>query len=190
MRFLKKKIALALQFAQSQQASQGDLKTSVSLATMQTTPEMEVLPQDSPQQDCPRKRKTSSGNNIMKNYARALVNFALSPLVRPYMMNEDISYEKFKQALKAKRKNVNCIKGLRSLLLQERRDSRETRAFKIMFQKSCEVFLKYYSVNWIFHSKVDDKLKHLSYRGKILRRVRNPEYFTYLEDFVRRRKNR
>ena len=187
MRFLKNKIARALQLAQSHQASESDLKTSVTLKTQQGTPDMEILPQDSPQQGCPRKRKTPSGNNIMKNYARALVNFGLSPLARPYLINEDLSYEKFKQTLKAKRKNVNCIKGLRGLLLQERRDSKDMRVFKMMFQRSCEAFLKYYSVNWIFHSKVDDKLKHLSYRGKILRRVRNPEYFTYLEDFVRRK---
>ena len=186
MRFLKKKIARALQFAHSHQTPVADSETSDRLETFQKTPEMDMSPEETPQQDCQRKRKASSSNNIMKNYARALVNFGLSHLAQPFLTNGDISPDKFHQVLKSKRKNVNCIKGLRGLLLQERRDSKDTRAFKIMFQKICEVFMKYYCVNWIFHSRVDDKMKHLSYRGKILRRVKDPVHFTYLEDFVRR----
>ncbi len=67
--------------------------------------------------------------------------------------------------------------------MKENRDSREMKAFKPMFQYVCEVFLKYFCVNWVFHSKVEDKVKHLKYRGKILRRIQNPELFTYLEEF-------
>jgi len=188
MRFLKNKIARALQFVQSRQAPVPDCGTFDSL---ETPTEMDISVPNSPLEDVEkslrRKRRVSSGNNIMKNYARAFVNFGLSSLALPHISNGDISPEKFQQILKSKRKNANCIKGLRGLLLQERRDSRDMRAFKIIFQKLCEIFMKYYCVNWIFHSRVDDKMKHLSYRGKILRRVKDPEHFTYLEDFVKRK---
>ena len=199
MRFLKNKIARALQLAELNQSPPQDSKPLESARTRRQSREIETLSplQEFPLEEAPkvsdeppqRKRK-SIGNNIMKNYCRALVNFGLSSLARPYLLNEaesfGISYAKFIQILNSKRKNINCIKGLRGLLLQERRDSRNTKAFKTMFQRSCEVFLKYFCVNWIFNSKVDNRIKHLNYRYKILRRVRNPEHFTYLEDFGRR----
>ena len=119
----------------------------------------------------------------MKNYCRALINFGLSELVRPYIITEaenGLSFERFQQILNHKKKSVNCIKGLRSLLVEERRSSNEMREWKAMFQKSCEVFLKYFCVNWVFNSRVDDKMKHLRYRARILRRVQNPAYFQFL----------
>jgi len=137
----------------------------------------------------PSKRRIAYGNNIMKNYCRALVNFALSSMAVPYLQNyhgATISYEKFHQMLSAKKKTINCIKSLRNYLLQNNADTSEMKAFKIMFQRTSEVFLKYFCVNWIFNSKVEDRMKHLKYRGKMLRRVQSPEHFTYLEDFVKK----
>ena len=180
MRLLKKKIQRSLELAGL---------SSVSEDSSQTSSPENCPPQENPSLEkiSPikiRKRRVSSANNIMKNYCRALMNFGLSELSRAYLIREEvennISYERFIRILRSKRKGINCIKGLRSLLLQGHRDSRETRSFKAMFQRSCEAFLKYFCVNWIFHSQVSDRLKHLTYRGKILRRIQNPEYFTNL----------
>ena len=199
MRFLKKKIARALQFAELHHPPpepSKPLETPPSprqkRETVPSSPSQGFYDEEAPKtfSESPQRKRKSVGNNIMKNYCRALVNFGVSSLARPYLASEaetiGISYGKFLQILGSKKKNINCIKGLRGLLLQERRDTMNTKAFKTMFQRSCEVFLKYFCVNWIFNSKVDNKIKHLNYRYKILRRVRNPEHFTYLEDFGRR----
>jgi len=64
--------------------------------------------------------------------------------------------------------------------LQE--DSKEVAAVKRGFAEVGEVFIKNFSVNWAFHSRVFHKEAHLKFRYKMLRRVRNPELFTYLKD--------
>ena len=186
MRFLKKKIARALELSRLHSSPE---------TTSQTSQEPEQpkeiafnlrnsLNRQPISSLSLRRRRTTAGNNIMKNYCRAMINFGLSELVRPYLISETgngLSFERFKQILNLKKKSVNCIKGLRNLLLEERRSSKETREWKAMFQKSCEIFLKYFCVNWVFQSKIDNKMKHLRYRGKILRKVQNPAYFQFLE---------
>jgi len=190
MRFLKQKIARASHFAETHSPSINSPDPPNTLKEREVSLKMSLreLPK---RVECPKhqnKRRPATGNNVMKNYCRALINFGLSPQFCPYFSSEienELSYERFIKILTLKRK-VNCIKGLRRLLLQDVRDSREISAFKVIFRRSCEVFLKYFCVNWIYNSRVGDRLKHLSYRGKILRRVRNPELFTHLEDFVTR----
>ena len=135
--------------------------------------------------------KRSKGNNVMKNYARAMVNFSLSALADPYLERMKGKYamnaEKFKVTLLGYKKKVNCIKHLRGILLINKHDTEEMKTFKGIFQELCIVFMKYFSVNWIFHGKMNEKSKYLHYRGKMLRRVQNPEYFTYLESFVEKK---
>lgn len=132
-------------------------------------------------------KKPSSSNNIIKNYSRALTNFALSKVGRPYlnlMLQEaGIDFKFFSRFVRKNRQKINCIQSLRNKLLILENDPEKIIACKQTFQKISEVFLKYFSVNWIFSSKVCDKMTHVKYRFKILRRVRNPEYFTYLEGF-------
>jgi len=192
MRLLKQKVQRALQLAQHRQAQEAKICSQNLLKILTARKESPENKVQNVKGVLRKKRKLSPGNNIMKNYCRALVNFGLSSLAVPYLSNQEensLSYERFFQILTLRKKSTNCIKGLRGLLLKERRDSRETRAFKGMFQGACGVSPKYFCVNWIFNSKVDDKVKHLRYRGRILRRVQNPQYFTYLEDIKTIRNN-
>lgn len=130
---------------------------------------------------------STSCKNVMKNYSRAFIIFALSQMVLPYLMpllqQQKLELSTFKEFVKSQKKAANCIKGLRDgLLLVMNNDSDQVIVMKKVFQKMCVVFLKFFCVNWIFHSKVMDKTAHLSYRQKLLRRVQNPAAFTYLED--------
>jgi len=190
MRILKQKVARALQYHQNLVES----KKTQALYSFPSFP-VNSSPVNSSQGEAlmkPKGRKRACmGNNIMKNYCRALVNFGLSPMAEPYLKCEEefLSHDAFKAILEAKKKKVNCIKTLRGLLLQDGRESRDMRAFKTIFQKVCLAFLKFFCVNWIFNSKVADRMKHLKYRGKMLRRVQNPQYFTYLEDFGKKEKS-
>lgn len=134
----------------------------------------------------PPKGSTSS-KNIMKNYARALTNFAIMDLATPYLNDllkgERISLKQFREFINQNKEKVNCIKNLRNLLLIDDGDDPELTSCKTVFQGISVVFIKYFSVNWVFSSRVSDKQTHLKYRFKILRRIRDPENFTYLEDF-------
>jgi len=133
------------------------------------------------------KKGSTSCKNIMKNYSRALVNFALSDMALTYLTSrlarENLQLNEFKLILNKNKEKVNCIKSLRDLLLIEGSDNQQMIGFKRIFQEICEIFLKFFSANWIFNSKVVDKKAHLNYRFKILRRIRNPVHFTYLESF-------
>ncbi len=131
----------------------------------------------------------TSCKNIMKNYSRALVKFAMSKFAIPYL-NDMVSktsatVQDFRHFLKERRSRINCIKSLRELLLVEPYDNEKFMIIKGVFQQISEVFLKYFSVNWIFSSKVSDKLAHLKYRYKMLRRIQNPQSFQNLPDNVK-----
>jgi len=200
MRYLKNKIAKAIEHYKhiSSLPFQSSLSAPSKVGSLQTSEEplkkskadivKEVQVEDKKVEKALQKKrsKRSFGNNVMKNYSAAMKHFALSHIAVAYLSElpeiEIVSHETFRSILISKKK-VNCIKTLRKLLLQEEGDSRETREFKTLFQKSCLVFIKFFSINWIFNSKLTERSKYLHYRGKLLRRIQNPQYFTYLEDF-------
>ena len=191
MRFLKQKIAKACEYQKLLQSSRSLRKRPETLPTSKVQVKIEAPSEVKIEENCGKKNrsKRSLGNNVMKNYARAMVNFALSAVAEPYLskspLARTVSLQVFREMLAPKLRKINCIKRLRKLLLiDKRRDSEETQAFKGLFQEACKVFLKYFWVNWIYHSRLDDKAKYLKYRGKLLRRVVNPEEFTYLESFA------
>jgi len=140
------------------------------------------------------RRKSSFGsqelqvsNNIMKNYCRGITNFSLSRLAVPYLMpllqKHKIELERFRKFLQNKKSNINCIKQLRQMLLISPNDSAEATSIKNIFKDLTIIFLKYFAPNWIYNTKIIDKFAHLKFRFKILRRVKEPLYFTYLQGF-------
>jgi len=131
------------------------------------------------------KKTANSAKNIVKNFARAMVNFAISRLALPYIESKLIEFKldlkSFQKYLIERRENMDGISSLRSLLLIIEDDDEQTAAIKTLFRYTSEIFVKFFSVNWIFNSKLGDKLVHVKSRFKILRRIRNPEYFTYFK---------
>ena len=123
--------------------------------------------------------------NIVKNFGRAICTFAASKLANPYLVNlaatEGIEIEDFIQYAKGMKEKIVGLNHFRSLLLHEINENPKTAAYKRIFRGISEVFIKYFSVNWIFDSKVQYKQAHLRFRFKILRRIQNPEKFTYLQ---------
>jgi len=201
MRILKQKIAKALEYDKLQRLARlRALRRNASLNTpssTQSSRQLRIKPRKSLSEasQCPvEKKKRAKGNNVMKNYARAMVNFGLSPLAEPYIeryneRSEKMESGRFRDILLGEKKNVNCIKSLRDLLLIMENDNEEMGVFKRLFQELCKIFMKFFSVNWIYNSKIMDKLKYLKYRGKITRRIQNPLKFTYLESFVEKKKS-
>ncbi len=186
MRFLKNKIALAKSFSNRSLSPKEQQNEETSPKERVNQPKA-PLKKSSYKLSSSTPKGSTSCKNIMKNYSRALVKFALSKVAIPYLEHllgkEGENLQDFRQYLKVRRSKINCIRNLRELLLPEENDSKTLLVFKQVFQEISETFLKYFSVNWIFSSKVGDKLVHLKYRYKMLRRIRNPEYFTYLQSF-------
>ena len=139
----------------------------------------------------PRQKPTSpEGNskNIVKNYGKALCSFASSNVATPYLENivEKNNYSRvkvvdFMASIKLKKEKVNSIESLRKLLVPEAGDKEEELTYKRIFQQISIIFLKYFAANWIYSGKLMHKNAHLKFRFKMLRRIQNPEFFTYLK---------
>ena len=135
-------------------------------------------------------QKPLSPKNIMKNYSRAFANFALSTAAQPYVNlsteEHNVTKASFNRFIRKDKHKMNCIQNLRNKLLIFPDDTHGMARCKRVFQSVCVAFVKYFSVNWIYNSKVNDKLTHLKYRFKILRRVQDPQHFTYLKEFKKK----
>ncbi len=207
MRSLKKKISLALQAA-SRQPSQILIKmeepepSSFFFVKLEESSDLKgKLPIEKKKPAKNPSKKASSGQgskrpkrqsninkNIIKNYARAMLNFALSTISFPYLetlirTEKGVSIESFQAFLDEKKDEITSIRKLREILLATEDDGEAVSGCKRVFKELCLIFIRDFSVNWIYHSKVSDKLTHVKYRFKILRRVQSPVFFTYLESF-------
>jgi len=132
-----------------------------------------------------KKKKWTDSKNIIKNYGKAMCSFATSEVALPYLLplckQEQISPQRFVPWIQGKKENLDTIEGIRNCLLVYEGDTPEISSFKRVFQQISEIFLKYFAVNWIYSGKLTHRLIHLYFRFKMLRRVRNPEAFTYLK---------
>jgi len=83
--------------------------------------------------------------------------------------------------MKEKKETTNSMESLRKLLIEEEGDTQLDVVTKAVFKEVSIIFMKYFAVNWIFSGKLVHKTAHLKFRFKMLRRIKNPEYFTYLK---------
>jgi len=128
-----------------------------------------------------KKKKTKhsinrlANKNIAKNYGRAIANFAASSLAMPYIedmfQSDEVLKASFREYALSMRDFIQNLETLRDAMVAHSYDSEMLITFKAAFQKAAEVFMKYFSVNWIFSGKLLYKHEYLKQRGKILRRV-------------------
>ena len=135
----------------------------------------------------PRDKSKPSSKNIVKNYGKAMCSFAASELSMPYLnqiyQREPFDIATFQTRMREKRDDIDSIESVRTLLLVRKDDDEVTTRFKKVFQESSIIFIKYFSVNWIFQGKMSHKQAHLQSRFKMIRRIKNPEFFTYFKEF-------
>ena len=129
--------------------------------------------------------KTRCTKNIVKNYGKAIATFACSELSAPYLkeifQEIDVPQSEFVDYIKKIKSSIEGIDSFRMALVIKDTDSKIHANCKRVFQKISEVFIKQFSVNWIYSSRIVHKITYLKYRFKMLRRVQNPEMFTYLK---------
>jgi hypothetical protein len=80
-----------------------------------------------------------------------------------------------------KKTGLTNISNFRNLLKEYPEDGEHENALKRVFKSIAEIFVKYFSTNWIFSGKVTYRDEHLKFRYKMLRRIKNPDLFTYLK---------
>ena len=129
------------------------------------------------------KRISERLKNIVKNYGKNCASFAIGDLGFKYLAqkltNDEIT--RFKAYIRVRIPTITNISKFREMLLANQNDEPEIIKFKQTFQKICEIFVEDYSINWIFHSpRISDVKGHIFARGKMLRRIQNPTYFTYI----------
>ena len=205
MPFLKQKIQLKQRLISDDEEADGETRPRVnSEATTQsslneasnldqvdsTAVHEFLLPMRKPRQKptCPK----GHSKNIVKNYGKALCAFASSHLAVPYLENmiekndySTIEVVLFAEYIKEKKAQVNNIESLRRLLIVDNDDDDEMSVYKKLFKEISIIFLKYFSVNWIYSGRLKHKDAHLKFRFNMLRRVQNPEKFTYLKAIVK-----
>lgn len=130
-----------------------------------------------------------STKNIVKNYARAICNFVVSELALTYLEDlvkkesEKVTVQEFIGFVEERKGTIDSIKRFQKLLLITNDDEEKVRSFKRLFQAISKVFIKDFSINWIFDGKLKYKKEHIYFRFRMLRRIERPEMFTYLKPF-------
>ncbi len=188
MRFLKTKIA----YSQQARKENGPSRKEEQFTSSQNTLVNEKIVELSTQ---PKKRKRIPGcpvttptdratKNIVKNYGKAICSFASSKVGEPYLQQithkYNVSISEFVNFVLNAKENIESMSSFRNLLLVHAEDDEQTSKLKKVFAAVSEVFIKYFSVNWIFSGRLTYKEIHLKFRFKLLRRIQNPESFTYL----------
>jgi len=198
MRFLKNKVAKALQ-QQNESADNAQIIIKKEEAD-HFAPQRIIPPQPSQTPHQSRNlpnvvnskppssnnvKQNSSTKNIVKNFGRAFATFALSDISVRYLevilKDKKLSLQDFRDFVAARKEGIDGISSLRDMLLVHRLDKEKLAICKRVFQEISIIFIKFFSVNWIFDSKVGNKIAHVKSRFKMLRRIKNPEYFTYLK---------
>ena len=197
MRFLKNKIHLSQQLKSQHERDKilpKDFNTPKkeceidfsSTQSSEDTPKKHISPNEDVTQILPKTpEKIRCTKNIVKNYGRAIAKFACSEISLPYLipiLNEKgVSYKEAVTFFTKAKNNIQGIDTFRALVLVSEDDDSTEATCKEIFQRIGEIFIKYFSVNWIFHSKILHRMTYLKYRFKMLRRLKNPKLFTYLK---------
>ncbi len=127
---------------------------------------------------------TRQTKNISKNFGKAISNFALSDTAVPYLQcilkKYNASLDEFKDYITNTKDGIDGLIKFRNSLIPLNEDTEKVATFKRVFRELGEIFVKYFSVNWIIHGRIRYKDAHMKYRFRMLRRIQNPELFTYI----------
>lgn len=190
MKFLKRKIEIAVRSRlaklQSKSVSTPETSDFDSQEQKKQYTKMKNKIYQNKQRLKKRKLKESiETKNIVKNYGRAIANFALSDTAAPYL--EQI--QEFKLIPKGTlteycnrmKTSICSFNSLRAAVMLDQSEPTELVYVKKVFRRIAEVFMKYFSVNWIFGGKLLYRNVYLKHRGPLLRGIKYPEVYTSIK---------
>jgi len=189
MRFLKNKIARANAFLASR-ANLSETSPKSSDESLSCSPKNVNHSRFDEETDSPFSslkgtyENTRQTKNISKNFGKAISNFALSDTAVPYLQcilkKYNASLAEFKDYINNTKDGIDGLIKFRNSLIPMEEDTEKVATFKRVFRELGEIFVKYFSVNWIIHGRIRYKDAHMKYRFRMLRRIQNPELFTYI----------
>jgi len=131
------------------------------------------------------RRHKLANKNIIKNFGRAIANFAASdiafPYLEPLLKEKNVNWKDFVHYALSMRDFIQNIETFRDSMLRNEYEPKEKEDYKEFFRMAAEIFMKYFSVNWVFTGKMLYKMEYLKIRGALLRRIKNPSSFINLK---------
>jgi hypothetical protein len=122
--------------------------------------------------------------NVVKNYGKQIIKFIKHPLGKKIAMeqlNGDTKQVGMLALYMKSQSEITNMNDFRNILIVREEDGEEIKLYKEAFKAMSIEFVQSYSHNWIFNSnRIADKWSHIYAKPKILRRLKNPEFFTYL----------
>ena len=164
------------------QSSQSFYKTQVNECPL--TESVQYLNKEKSPENTTITKNKNYIKNIDLNYIKAIINFVNSHIALPYLkaslQKENLKFTTFVNFMsQSKECALNGIQAFRAMILDNESADESLIACKKILKQLSEVFIKYFSVNWIMHSKINSKEAYLKYRFQMLRKIQNPErYFT------------
>lgn len=126
----------------------------------------------------PQKNETK---NIPKNYGKAIVSFIENnkELVKRVLSKfSSMTYISFMNILRARKNKINSIADLRSFWLESDDDE-----FPKIARILSNVFLRHFSLEYIFNSRISNFSGHVKYRARLIEALRDPEHFTSIKQY-------
>jgi len=182
MRFLKNKIRLAEEAFQRKQQKNLLSPGKTSEISEPSTISSPITHGDRSKRTCSSYSEpilastfTKPTKNVVINYGKAILSFAMSGLapeyISRYFSEEKIHLPSFHAFLLETKPKISGYKNFEGIFIAEEKDSPIVALYKKVLKMLGEVFVKYFSVNWIIHGKVAHKLVYLKHRYLILRRI-------------------
>jgi len=118
---------------------------------------------------------TKPTKNIIINYGKAILSFAMSDLAKEYIdkyfHKEELNIASFNDFAAVLKPTISGYKNFEAVFIVKETDSEEIALYRKVLKMLGVVFMKYFSVNWIFHGKIAHKQVYLQNRFSILRRI-------------------
>lgn len=89
-----------------------------------------------------------------------------------------MTFSSFMSTLRSRKRRINSIADLRSFWLEA-----EEEDFPKITRILSNVFLRYYSLEYIFNSRISNYAGHVKYRGRLVEALRNPKTFTSIKQY-------
>lgn len=101
---------------------------------------------------------TSPKSRIIKDFICALIEFSLSKLSKPYieviLQTKEISAQGFREFIQSRKNNMNRVSDLKDMLQVSEADNNSQIISKRVFQELSVIFIKCFSVSWIFVARL------------------------------------
>ena len=89
-----------------------------------------------------------------------------------------MSYIAFMNILRTKKSKINSIADLRNFWLEA-----EHGDFPKVARILSNVFLRHFSLEYIFNSRISNYYGHVKYRARLIEALRNPSHFTSIKQY-------